>query len=277
MTESEDLLGVESHFGFGENWASYSRLIGETEILESMRALQRLLRDSVRGSRFLDIGCGSGLHALAASRLGASEIVCIDIDPKSVETTRRVLAANGVAARVEQRSVFELRSSNVGRFDITYSWGVLHHTGNMIRALQDSAATVEPGGLLCVALYGKTWLCPLWRWEKRQYKQWSKASQSRAQSLYKQLFALGKAMKGVRFREFVKSYRERGMDFDHDVHDWLGGYPYESILPEELDALMNNLRFESVRNFVRRGKVFGRPLGLFGSGCHEFVYRLNAR
>ena len=62
---------------------------------------------------------------------------------------------------------------------------------------------------------------------------------------------------------------ERGMDFAHDVHDWLGGYPYETASPEYVAQLMRELGFAEVRKFARPR----RELGLFGSGCDEYVYR----
>jgi 2-polyprenyl-6-hydroxyphenyl methylase/3-demethylubiquinone-9 3-methyltransferase len=57
------------------------------------------------------------------------------------------------------------------------------------------------------------------------------------------------------------------MDFLHDVRDWLGGYPYESISPAELDAILAPLGFTALKRNVKRRS------GLFGSGCDEYVYR----
>jgi hypothetical protein len=59
------------------------------------------------------------------------------------------------------------------------------------------------------------------------------------------------------------------MDFYHDVHDWLGGYPYESALAPEVDDKLTGLGFKAER-------VFARPIsiGIFCSGCDEYVYRL---
>jgi SAM-dependent methyltransferase len=42
---------------------------------------------------------------------------------------------------------------SLGTFDIVYSWGVLHHTGNMWQALQNVVPMVKPGGLLYIAIY----------------------------------------------------------------------------------------------------------------------------
>jgi 2-polyprenyl-6-hydroxyphenyl methylase/3-demethylubiquinone-9 3-methyltransferase len=71
------------------------------------------------------------------------------------------------------------------------------------------------------------------------------------------------------FDSYVVNYRQsRGMDFYHDVHDWLGGWPYESISPDEVDRLMRQLGMQRIRAFVHPRKV----AGIFGSGCDEFVY-----
>jgi ribosomal protein L11 methyltransferase len=48
------------------------------------------------GERVIDYGCGSGILAIAAARLGAESVCAIDIDPQAVESTRRNAAVNGV-------------------------------------------------------------------------------------------------------------------------------------------------------------------------------------
>jgi hypothetical protein len=83
------------------------------------------------------------------------------------------------------------------------------------------------------------------------------------------LLLAGLTVMGRNFKRYVADYKSgRGMDFHHDVHDWMGGYPYESIAAGDVDQLMRGLRFEHVRSFTRP-----LSLGFFGSGCDEFVYR----
>jgi ribosomal protein L11 methyltransferase len=50
----------------------------------------------------LDVGCGSGVIAIAAARLGFSPVVAVDVDPAAVEATARNAAANGVALDVRE-------------------------------------------------------------------------------------------------------------------------------------------------------------------------------
>jgi ribosomal protein L11 methyltransferase len=61
--------------------------------------LQWLLRQPLQGRSVLDYGCGSGILAIAAARLGAARVVGVDIDPEAVNATATNAQANGV--RVE--------------------------------------------------------------------------------------------------------------------------------------------------------------------------------
>jgi len=60
--------------------------------------LEWLDRHPPTGRRVIDYGCGSGILALAASRLGAARVLATDIDPRALEATRANARANGIAA-----------------------------------------------------------------------------------------------------------------------------------------------------------------------------------
>jgi 2-polyprenyl-3-methyl-5-hydroxy-6-metoxy-1,4-benzoquinol methylase len=268
----DNLKNVEAHFAFGKNWAAYAALIDEPQIEEATKGLLKLVpADEFKGRSFLDIGCGSGLHALAATKLGVSRIMAVDIDPDSVATSNAVLTSNNVKTpwQTEIMSVFDLDPKRQGTFDIVYSWGVLHHTGNMWEALDKAASMVAPNGLLAIALYRKTHMDLFWKLEKRVYAHAPKIVQNVIRAAYIAAFQLGKIATGGSFREYVTNYKStRGMDFYHDVHDWLGGYPYETTLAPEVETRLASLGFKAER-------VFARPIsvGIFGSGCDEYVYR----
>ena len=59
-------------------------------------SVELLARSGTRGS-LLDVGCGSGVVAIAATRLGFSPVRAVDVDPVAVEVTRANAAANGAA------------------------------------------------------------------------------------------------------------------------------------------------------------------------------------
>jgi 2-polyprenyl-6-hydroxyphenyl methylase/3-demethylubiquinone-9 3-methyltransferase len=109
----------------------------------------------------------------------------------------------------------------------------------------------------------------MWAIEKRWYAAASQTGQRFARAAFVELMRFSFLVSGRDFQAYVANYQSaRGMDFYHDVHDWLGGYPYESIRPVEVAALMSELGFEYVRSVTRPYST-----GLFGSGCDEFVYR----
>ena len=275
----KDLTKLETHFAFGHNWADYADKIRDDQTDEAKCALQRLLgNETLAGKRFLDIGCGSGVHSLAALQLGAAEVVAVDLDPESVATTEQVLrrfAPPHASYCVIQLSVFDLNVADLGTFDVTYSWGVLHHTGDLNKALVRASAMTAPLGLFVFALYRKTWCCGLWTIEKRWYAAASDKRQEYARRNYIRLFKIALLVTGRTFDDYKEKYRSnRGMDFYHDVHDWMGGYPYESITNREVDEFMRSAGFQAQRLLVsNKRKIFGRNVGFFGTGCDEYVYR----
>jgi SAM-dependent methyltransferase len=266
MTEAAGI-----RFAFGANWQSFAAAIDPARIAEAEAGLRRLFpAGEIEGCRFLDIGCGSGLSALAALRLGAAHVSAIDLDPRSAATTRSVLQKYAKTASwdVQQKSVFDLMPASEAPHGIVYSWGVLHHTGRMWEALERCCALVPGGGRLAVALYRRTPMCGFWRAEKRFYAAAGPAAQKSVRALYKVAYGAGLLATGRNPARYVASYQSaRGMDWHHDVHDWLGGYPYESTDPA------------AVRDFLARhgfalDRMFERPAaakGLFGSHCDEYV------
>lgn len=263
----------EDRFSFGENWLAFLDHLDEERIAEAERSLQALLAvERLDGKRVIDIGSGSGLFSLAARRLGAV-VRSFDYDPQSVAGTRKLkdrFFPGDDSWVVEQGSVLDASYiSGLGTYDIVYSWGVLHHTGAMYDAIANAASRVRAGGIFAFALYRKTSLCNLWAVEKRWYVNASPSVQKFARAIFVNSLRLAFWITRRDFDAYIKGYKStRGMSFAHDVHDWMGGYPYESIAPSEVEALMGKLGFESVRSNVQ---PYG--WGVFGSGCDEYVYR----
>jgi SAM-dependent methyltransferase len=258
-------------FKFGDNWRSFVTTVSEDTIVEAERGLRRLFPDGeLKGRRFLDIGCGSGLSALAAYRLGASSVTGIDFDQASIGAARELLSHYAADADISLavKSVFALDGSE--KYDVVYSWGVLHHTGAMWQAIQHAAGAVAPQGLLAIALYRRTPMCGFWKAEKRLYAQAAPAVQRLMAAVYKSAFAAGLLAQGRSPAAYVANYRSaRGMDWHHDVHDWLGGYPYESVEPTEVKTFLQHSGFELLRSFEHPARAFG----VFGSHCDEYVAR----
>jgi 2-polyprenyl-3-methyl-5-hydroxy-6-metoxy-1,4-benzoquinol methylase len=265
---------LETHFEFGRNWSGFSDLIDENRINQAVEGLERLAgQGGFAGKSFLDIGCGSGLHSLSALKLGAARVVAVDLDPQSVVTAQKVLEHFAADAQweVHVRSVFDLDPQQMGTFDVVYAWGSLHHTGALEEAWQRAARMVAPGGILIVAVYRKTRLCGLWKIEKWLYSRAPGWLQRCARAVFVTAMRLAFLLTSRDFRAYRENYGRsfRGMDYYRDVHDWMGGYPYESLSPAEADAWCKAMGFVPVRSFVEpRLRV-----GVFGSGNDEYVWR----
>jgi 2-polyprenyl-3-methyl-5-hydroxy-6-metoxy-1,4-benzoquinol methylase len=263
----------DERFSFGENWLAFLEYLDDERIAEAERSLQALCGlERFDGKRVLDIGSGSGLFSLAARRLGAL-VRSFDYDTQSVAGTQKLKDRffwGDASWVVEQGSILDRAYvAALGTYDIVYSWGVLHHTGAMYDAIANAASRLNPGGLFVFALYRKTRLCGFWKIEKRWYAKASPAAQKFARSLFINCLRLKFLLTRQDFQAYVAKYKSgRGMNFIHDVHDWMGGYPYESIAPAEVTALMNRLGFEHVRSNVQPYRT-----GFFGSGCDEYAYR----
>lgn len=259
---------LEEHFHFRENWQRYLKHVDDNAIKEAEAGLLKLVpADALKGATFLDIGCGSGLHSLAAWRLGAM-VTSIDLDPDSVAATEQLRNREGADFTVRQQDVFDAK----GEYDIVYSWGVLHHTGAMWPAIEHAAGLVKPGGLFAIALYQKTPKCGMWANIKRRYSKSGKLAQRAAQALYVAAFSLRQVTLGQNPIKYITGYKSsRGMNYFVDVHDWLGGYPYESASPEEVVAFFGKLGFAPLLKYpLEPGS------GWFGSGCAEFTFRKRA-
>jgi 2-polyprenyl-3-methyl-5-hydroxy-6-metoxy-1,4-benzoquinol methylase len=169
MGKRHELYGTRSAFEFGQNWKNYSRTIDKKRIDAAIDGMKRLFPEGFVGKTFLDIGSGSGLHALAALSLGASSVTTIDIDENSIAATKETLTRHTADERWTARvvSVFDTSPKTLGMFDVVYAWGVLHHTGDMWRAIERAAAPVTPDGQFATAIYSTTAFDGFWKIEKR--------------------------------------------------------------------------------------------------------------
>lgn len=267
MGESTDAM----RFEFGSNWLRFLSSVDEDRIREAMASLSRMLKvKDLGGMRFLDIGCGSGLFSLAARRLGAS-VHSFDFDGKSVECTRelkRRFSKDDDTWTIEEGSALDasyLRS--LGEFDVAYSWGVLHHTGDMLTALSNAALPVRQGGSLFIAIYNDQGpLSAFWTQVKRAYCS-GPLGRAVVLSVFVPLFflrsvAVGVIKHGNPLAEFSRYKSRRGMSIYHDWIDWLGGYPFEVARPEAIIEFYQQRGFQ-LENEIRTSRL----------GCNEFVFR----
>ncbi len=263
MNQHEREVAAGERFEFGANWSRFLRSLNETRIKQAEESLKSMLSlDNLAGKRFLDAGSGSGLFSLAARRLGAT-VHSFDYDPHSVACTqelKRRFFPDDERWRVDTGSVLDSTYlASLGRFDVVYSWGVLHHTGNMQLALGNVGGIVAPGGQLFVALYNdQGWISSYWSAVKRQYNlhPWMRPLLTLAHAPY--LFVgrfIARTLSG-------RGQLERGMTLWYDMIDWLGGWPFEVSRPEEITGFFSGRGYR-----VQQLQTVGRR-----AGCNEFVF-----
>ena len=268
-----DSDNVSTHYSFGKNWLRYSKLIENTNLDSVTLDLARLLQlSNLSNKTVLDVGCGSGIHDVGFYRLGCRNLTAIDYDLDSITATIQTLRkfCPNANYKIHQGDILSENSKLLGKFDIVYSWGVLHHTGNLVEAIYRTADLVSADGLLALAVYRKTLMCRFWKIEKRIYSKLPKIFQVFFEIIYISLFSIGLLIsKKITIFSYIKSYSsKRGMNFFADVRDWLGGYPYESISPQDLRKLLSELGFSPVYSLEGSSRI-----GIFGSGCDEFLFQ----
>ena len=252
-------------FGFGKNWQSYSSTALTQERIDQARQAFRGLFEGIdlRGRSFLDIGFGQGLSLVCAAERGA-EVLGLDIDPDNLaalDATARSMGCSVPRTRIgsilDPALVQEYRAQ--GGFDVVHSWGVLHHTGHMAQAFDNACSLVRDHGYLVCSIYNRHWSSLPWKAIKYLYNK----SPHLAQRLFIGIFYLVIYLAKWLVTGKDPKAKDRGMDFYHDVVDWVGGYPYEYASIQEIQDLVCPKGFECLR--VQLARV--------PTGCNEFVFR----
>nr|Q478R6.1 RecName: Full=Ribosomal protein L11 methyltransferase; Short=L11 Mtase [Dechloromonas aromatica RCB] len=105
--------------------------------------LEWLERNVSEACTVLDYGCGSGILAIAAARLGAGHVAGVDIDPQAVEAARANAERNGVTALFADSA-----TPVAGEYDVV----VANILSNPLRVLAPAiCAHVRPGGKLALS------------------------------------------------------------------------------------------------------------------------------
>ena len=261
-------------FEFGKNWSRFLKGFRDKQIVTAESSLKQMLEtDSLAGLSFLDIGAGSGLFSLAARRLGA-RVRSFDNDPQSVACAaelRRRYFPGDTQWVVEEGSALDADYlARLGKFDVVYSWGALHHTGGMWQALENAQIPVALAGTLFIAIYNDSGSNSR-RWGRIKHTYNNLPRFMRAPFAFlamtpNETKAFLRAALDGRPSEYLCSWIEpdnfRGMTRWRDIVDWVGGYPYEFATPEQI------FYFYRERGFT----LTKLKCGGVGLGCNEFVF-----
>lgn len=262
---------ADKRFAFGRNWRNYLSKLNDDRIDEARKSLSEWLGvDDLSGKTFLDIGSGSGLFSLAARRMGA-RVYSFDYDTDSVGCTsmlRDRFYPDDVNWSVERGDVLDdAYLAKYDKADIVYSWGVLHHTGNMRKALDNAGKLVKDGGKLFIAIYNdQDGTTAFWIAIKKAYN--SLPGPFKLLILIPYLIAnwLPRFVVDlIRLKPFAqwRAYTKRGMSPIYDAVDWCGGYPFEVAKPEMILEFYRERGFE----LEKMSTVGGHK------GCNEYLLK----
>jgi 2-polyprenyl-3-methyl-5-hydroxy-6-metoxy-1,4-benzoquinol methylase len=259
-------------FTFGKNWRNFLTHLTSEQIEVAAQSLTvDAGENGLNGKRFLDIGSGSGLFSLAAMQSGATHVHSFDFDPDSVACALYLREKYGVDPAIwtiEQGSALDAAyMSRLGQWDFVYSWGVLHHTGNMWAAMERVAPLVKPGGTLFIAVYhDQGGASTRWLEIKRAYNRNTLSKWVVAPGVilyFVSRSGLINLLRGRNPLNMFRNYRsDRGMSQFRDWIDWIGGYPFEVAKPEQVFQFFRDRGFVLIRLKTSRG----------GLGCNEFVF-----
>ena len=259
VAEFHEQIDQRQRFKFGENWKYFLKKLNDERIGVAESWLADMLgTKDLTGKSFLDVGSGSGLVSLAARNMGAT-VTSFDFDDSAVwctsELKRRYYEQDDRWA-VSQGSVLDRGFlTSLGRHDVVYSWGVLHHTGRMWAAIDNSVGLVKNNGLYYIAIYNDhgfwshVWWLVKWFYHKlpgflRKPYAYTLGFVFHFLSLVQKTF---QGRGGEKLRGIFKYEQMRGMDLLTDLVDWYGGFPYEFAKYDTLVEYIENKGFRLVK------------------------------
>lgn len=258
--------GEKISFSFGENWQKYVADLTEERIQQAESSLRETFGSpQLNEASFLDIGCGSGLFSLCACRAGANPLTSVDIDPKAIECARFLQLKGDPTTNWQVLSGSILDDeflAGIAPATNVFSWGVLHHTGAMWRAVENTLKLIAPGGRCCLALYNRPNHPRLMLALKRLYNRLPKPFKPSMRLGYGVALLMVLTLRRRNPVRYVRDYgrRSRGMSFWRDIEDWLGGLPYEYATPDEVSS------FVSARGFSITNVIVRSP-----GACNEYL------
>jgi len=269
-----DEVAAGQRFEFGKNWESFLGKLNDERISISQCSLSDMLEvTSLSGKTFLDVGSGSGLSSLAARNFGAN-VTSFDFDEASVWCTSEL--KNRYYPTDESWSVMQGSALDndylcqLGRFDVVYSWGVLHHTGKMWAAIDNCLNLVNDDGKFFIAIYNdqgvKSHFWWIVKWLYNKLPRFLRKPFAYTAGFFVTFLMLLKytvKSKPMVILGPIFDYKQsRGMSMLSDTVDWYGGFPYEFSTYEYLVDYIQSKGFK-----LQKGKAAS------SLGCHELVFK----
>jgi ubiquinone/menaquinone biosynthesis C-methylase UbiE len=113
--------------------------------------------------KVLEVGVGAGTDFLQWVRAGA-QAYGIDLTQEAIDHVTHRLDVYGLKAHDIQAADAENIPHLDNFFDLTYSWGVIHHSPNTLKCLQEIIRVTKPGGKIKIMIYNRRSLFAFYRY-----------------------------------------------------------------------------------------------------------------
>jgi len=272
-------------FSFGRNWKNYiNNVVNEKVIGEAKESLLKYLPvEEYKGKTFIDIGCRSGLFSLSALMLACEKVISFDIDENSIEAAKMLkekfsylIPKKGKNWDIFQGDIMDetLVNKLSSQGDIVYSWGVLHHAGNMWKAIENALKLVKNNVYFIVSIYNYAPSSEFWLKVKKFYN-----NNPILQPFLIFLYGGYNILRFIIEKKTLRLRKERGMHVFYDAIDWLGGLPYEFACFDEIKDYVEKFGFKLLKAPIKLPCGKNKKVGILGklrtkdTGCNEFVFQ----
>jgi len=193
-----------------------------------LQKLTGLDKNWFKGKKVLDLGCGSGRFSYGLLSLGA-KVTSADYSQAGVKATQLLCKEFGENHTAIQRNILEW--DEVMDFDLVFSFGVLHHTGNSYKAIINATKKVKKGGHIYIMVYGFP----------------GTPDECGSIALYEEVRHL------TRNRSFEEKKNYCIQRFGEHAHGWFDAISpriNDLLTKEEVEEMLLNLGFKNVRQSV---------------------------
>lgn len=192
--------------------------------------LTDLPADWFGGKTVADVGCGYGRFSQAFLALGA-QVYSYDQSDQALKNTTAQCQKYGHKFRAQKIDI--LNWNDDVKYDLVFSFGVLHHTGNTYRAIEKTADKVKPGGRLFLMIYGYP----------------DNIGGYKVENLSREL---RRKFKSSSFPEIKKYLIDKyGLEKSHSLFDAVSPHINDLLTFEELKELLGKLGFHNIRRTVK--------------------------